>query len=569
MINGVVFSYLQFAVCFSKATILALGISTSNQLHAQNTENNITTNKHIVDYTPAINELLKIGFPDIKNATNLRYVKINDNRLQSLTRNFSYNSNHAPKNLSGNGFLVPSGEPEKSNRFITLGGLELKHISNERKSLFGNSNSTEKITRGKVADADLKKDLEIATKWVHEFTSSNNFKYRHNEVYTITLGYAALAHQAGYKEEATNLIKALFLNHNNPEDMIDTLINLLAEDEYKQCFSDFNKSTDWKAYLQELKVLQKKFPRGWKSQPGLSILIPLVENKINKVAIIEPKIKGHNFSPEIQKLLQQLLDPPKQNDRYFNTQLFLINTPNKDASAPPLVQLTQHGMDGFIALASLIGNDTLLIPSNQTYANDYYGNSYYHDDDRISPEEAFASMNKPNTLGSLAKTLISSNLPHNYETLSELDSDGYRNLAIQWWKEHRNDNRIELIQHYMELGNQGHTNTIINALAQENTDESSQLLEKSILQSEYPSNFYYSVENYVKKRKTKADDFLTQYIAAIETEITTNGENRVNYQLRDPKQRKTLFSPLVVISVSIAAIYCVRKSSALVLRFLT
>lgn len=529
------------------ASLLPLSAQTPAEVNPKPT----TEAPRIVDYSPAINELLKLGFPDIRNAKGIKYVKVNDNQLQWNTRGFSFGSDqYAPKGLTGNGFLIPNEDPKKASRFIYLGGFEMQHLTSNKKSIFaGNSynNGSNNITKGKATDADIKKDLQVATKWVKDFALSDNYKYSHNQPYTAALGYASVAHQAGHKEEANALIKALILNHQNPEQMIDTLINLLAETEYLESYNDFQITTDWKAYHKDLLRLQKKFPRGWKNQPALTILIPQVDSQINNVVVIEPKIKGHDFSPEIQKLLKQTANPPKKsNSQYYDSQLFLIKKSERSTSAPPFIQLTQLGMDGFIAIASLIGDDTLVPPSRNNFNNHHYSHSSfgYYDDEETTPEQAYASIQKPQTLGSIAHNFISANLPHDYQTLSELDPEGCKNLAIEWWQEHRHDDRIDLIKHYMAMGNQNHTRSLINSLSQENTEESIQLLESSILSSDTPSNFSNSVQQYVMARKTKANDFLTKYEAAVMKEIELNGKDSINYQFREETQLELFFSNL-------------------------
>ena len=563
MKNGVAFSLLHSIIhnfrssAFTNCSIFTACILSPLTLHAQtpataatNTTEQVTQNR-LVDYTPAINELLKLGFPNIQDAKKIKYININDNQLPWKAGGFSFsqNSSYAPKGLTGNGFLIPLSDPEKPSRLIYQGGYETKHIAaKKRTSLFGNSNQNNNIAIGNITEADIKKDLKLITDWVRDFTLHNSYRYNHNQLYTTALGYACIAHQAGHKEEANTLIKTLFLNHQNPEQMIDTLINLLAEKEYLESYTHFQTNKDWQKYYEDLVHLQKKFPRGWKNQPGLSILIPLLEKKLNsEVTFKLPEIEGHTFSEDIKKLLQQTTTPPK-NNQYFNTQLFLINPAAKNTSAPAFAQLTQHGMDGFIALTALIGDNTLILPTSIQNRNSYRSNpyrSYHSSDDEITPEAAFAQLQKPQTVGSIALSIIASSLPHDHNDLYELDDQGYKQLAIEWWKEHRNDTRLELIEHYIAMGNSSHTYQLINSMIQENSGETNQLLEKSILASNNPSNFYNSVKIYIKKHKTKASDFTKKYITAVKNEAATNDEYNLNYELRKEEQRNRTFTELL------------------------
>jgi len=490
------------------------------------------TSKRKVDYAPAVEEFIKQGlFPDIKGA---RYVKVKDENLQWTCDEFWFEDVAAMSKLTGNGFYIPNKEANKPARFIFFGGYELIHIGKGVR--MNESMDYQSSTRGTMKDADLKKDIAVVQKWAETASSDDEFEYYGDENFAVAFGFANLAYQMGLKDEANLLFKTLFLNHEDPEKFIDHLINSLANKEYMGVYQSFNQKQDWAKYHASLIKLQEKYPRGWENQPGLELLIPLVKSRMDKEPVKSPVIEGVAFTAEVQKLIDATGKPSKASaagNRYYEREsLFLINKPKKSASAPAFQQLTHYGMDGFIGLVALIGDETLVAQnSGSGYSSHTSYSSSYYDDDRKSPEAAYSSLNKPSTRGMLAEAIVRATMPQDRNSLSEMDSDQLKRFCINWWKEHKNDSKIELTKHYLQEGNQSHVQSLAMALMTEDTDESRVLLEKSILASKRPSYLSDIVKSYVKKRREKAKDFIVLYKKALIQEVGDGLENG-NYNIR-------------------------------------
>ncbi len=467
-----------------------------------------------VDYGVAVEGLVKLGFADVKGA---RYVHLKSEQLEYESNGFRYSSNKAPK-FKGNGFYVAGKDGGKGGRFISITGMEYSYTKIQGRSAdggmsgyYGDMSSAQRTIGGVMKDVDLGADLLALKQWALEQAAGDSFSYNSSSIYQPAFVFANLAYQAGGKEGANEVIKTLFLNADDAEQILDKVVGVIARNEYARVFSQFNKSHDWAKYLSELERLQKSFPRGWNNQSGLSILIPLVKKRVNKVAVPEPVIAGHAFSDEIALILKQTAVSEKgSGNGYYGANLFLINKVPKDSKAGAIHKLTHYGMDGFIALVSLLGDDTLVLGG--AGGSGYGGHhTYYGSGDGESAEYAYRSMQRPKTRGELASALVKSNLPHSNEDISELNDDELKALAVEWWREHRNDDKVTLIKHYLSKGNRRHVSSLLNAIMLEGDDASFALFEKTILESSHPGNWSNMVKAYVLKRKARGKEFLLKY----------------------------------------------------------
>ncbi|MFT5904614.1 MAG: hypothetical protein ACI9E1_000199 [Cryomorphaceae bacterium] len=477
------------------------------------------TSKRKVEYGKAIGELIKLGYP---NAEGARYVNLKDQSLQYGQGGFSSISSNKRPSLLGNGFYIANKDKLKPGRFITLAGVELGYSkkrgqsSNARGDSYSGGSGGRSVS-GEMKEVDLKKDIEAVQKWALEQSLDSSFSYNGSEYYSIAFGFANLAYQSGMKSESNELIKTLFLNHENPEGIIDQLIGKLALAEYNKIYNEFTVKKNWENYHAGLLSIQEKYPRGWDNQPGLAILIPLVKKRVDDEPVPFPTIEGHPFSDEIKALIGQTAKAPTQtrSEYYGNGNLFLIDRVAKNNKAPAMRQLTQYGMDGFIALVALIGDDTLVVGNQNNNYGLRHGYSSRYNDDGISAEDAYNSLTKPPTRGQVAEQIVRGTLPHNYQELSEIQGEQLKVIATQWWKEHKDDEKFTLIKHYFEHGNQSHINNLSRNLILQDTKDSRKLLEESILTSENPENLSALVKSYVKKRRVNAKEFIIKYQAIL------------------------------------------------------
>ena len=487
-----------------------------------------STTKDKADYKPAIEKLLSLGFP---NARGAKFVKLSTDNLDYSYSDYNFVSHYDDKpGIAGNGFYIPNKDASKPGRFILIGGLEFTYTK-KRGERYNSDN--ELILSGKMKNVDIKKDIKKLQTWLLRQVTSNDSDWRYygTQEASVVLAIANLAYHSGYQKEATDLMNTLFINHDDPEEIIDALIDRVATTQYERVFTKFEKSGDWKAYLTALQTLQKKFPRGWDDQAGLAILIPRVKDRAEGKLAPIPEIADHTFSPEILKLIKSSADfksnPDSPNAYYSVDPLFLINKQEANKNASPLDQLTYHGMDGFIALVALMDDRVLMPSSNESYSDmsgfssdDPFGSGFgARGVSGESALDAYENLSKPSTRGEQASSLVKNALPLSKEETRDLPVKQLQTLALDWWKRHRNFSKIELTKVYLQNTDSPYMVNLANSLITQNTDESIALLEKSILSSETPSSFYNIVKSLIVKRREKAADFLNQYEKNLREEI--------------------------------------------------
>lgn len=505
----------------SRVTLLSLlmgSIPLTCQLaYAQQTN---TEESKIADFSTAIEQLIALGFPDSLGA---KYVGIDLDY---------YNDQHSPLGdledqvkLTGGYWLLPSNDGSAK---VILGSGEVFEYRQSQQRFNGNLSSGSPLTAPhKLGDFD--KDYSTIITLLDKLDSEEETSFYNDDSYKISvLRLGIFAHRAGHKEKGNALIQRILANSEIPEAHIDALISQIASLEYTKITQNFYASADWKSYHQDLLAIQNRFPRGWNQRHGLSILLPQIQQRANNTPVPLPKIEGVTFSAEIKALLEQTgsrtqLPPPS-----YNQSSAWVIEPAPVQQNNPFQQLTAHGLDGFIALASLLGDQTLVIAQDHGYSNysDYSISYSSFDSSYESPAEqalrSYASMMRPRTRGELAKQIISPIIAtnnSNIDSSTALSEEEMRSQAIDWWREHRKDTPLELCSYFLEHGSSQMSAIVATKLISINSTESIAIFEKCVLTNESPSSLSSLVKPYALKRKQEAIPFLTKYKEALTNEL--------------------------------------------------
>jgi hypothetical protein len=188
------------------------------------------TSTRKVDYGQAVGELIKLGFPDTRGA---KYVNLKDQSLRYAQGGFSSVGSDERPVLTGNGFYLASKDTTKPDMFITLSGVVYDYVKKREDARSRRGASYEsRIVSGEMKGADLKKDIQTIKKWAIKQTLDSSFSYNGTRYFSVVFGFANLAYQAGMKDEANDLLKIVFLNHDAPDKIIDQLISQLATQDY-------------------------------------------------------------------------------------------------------------------------------------------------------------------------------------------------------------------------------------------------------------------------------------------------------------------------------------------------
>ena len=494
-------------------------------LHAQESNRRVT---QPIDFSDAVEKLVALNFADTKGAD---YIKISTG---SNHGQLPLSSLQNPPKLSGNAwFKNDKTSPKTGTIFLGYGQqAPFTVITKNSSQPFQPFQAGQPIS-SKTQPADLKKDLTALLKWLVDLETNEDDASRRSDAdirHTAPiLAFAVMAHRSGHKESANAIIQKLLTSINSPEKIIDSLISKIADQELSSASAKLTQGADWKSYYATLQKIDQTYQRGWDKHPGLQLLLPKAKLRADGDLSAVPKLAGITFSDEaITELQATLSTPVLPATSYLENPLWLLNKkPAQSNSKSPFNQLTTLGMDGFIALISLLDDDTLVIQGTANQRDYYYSSNNYFNSYSDDPEEiaysAYASMTRPKTRGELAINFIQPYFEKadndSYNSSSEPDIAALKSQALAWYKAHKEDTPITLAKYFLQNGEEKMmTGTAAHLIFLE-SDEANQLIEKTILSSAQPSSYAASVKPYIIKRREAGSEFLKKYEALLIKEL--------------------------------------------------
>ena len=488
--------------------------SASTNLCAQNS-NRIVVQP--IDFSDAVEKLVGLGFGDTKSAD---YVKIASGYIQEQSP--LANLDQPPK-LSGNAWF-------KSDQNASKTGTIILNYGQQAPFTVSSKNSSEPFVAGKafsakIKPADLKEDLAALLKWLvtldkNDDNSFGRSRYNNNHGAPI-LAFAIMAHRSGHKEGANAIILKLLTSTDSPEAIIDSLISKIADQALTTALAKLTQDSDWKSYYSTLQEIDQTYKRGWDKQPGLQLLLPKAKLRADGDLKPVPKLVGIDYSDgAITELKATLATPTLPATSYIENPLWLLNQkPALSSDESPFNRLTMLGMDGFIALVSMLDDDTLVIQDTSDERNGYYSrnsyfNSHYDDYEKLA-YDAYSSIARPKTRGELAFNYIQPYFKpqeDNYSSYSSTpDIAGLKSQALAWYKIHKDDSPVSLARYFLKNGSQQMVTTAVAHLILLDSEQANALIEEVILTAPIPSTYASSIKPYIVKRREAGSEFLKKY----------------------------------------------------------
>lgn len=362
--------------------------------------------------------------------------------------------------------------------------------------------------------------------------------------------FAAQLHAAGETESANALAAALFRAIDNDPAIIDGAISHLADTAYETAVSSFFDTTDWDAYQTDIKALLEKYPRGWANAPAVALLsshlekrattppplsLPGITLKPAALALIDKLLEKQTSetSPEAlaqargidlsrypanrrAEMIAWLRENAAEGISFSDPTLWLLNAPVAEPPTAPVEALKAMGMDGFIALAAALTDETLVPIRKQ---ND--GGSYYSSNEApaVAIRRRYANLNRPITRGEIAAALVSSALPtpedNSYGNNSQPEPADLAASAIAFWKTNKDKSPVELASLYIAEGNNNQRSLAARFLASSEDPAAHAAFEKTVLDSADPLSHIVEVDGYLAARKTTAKSFANAYIKLV------------------------------------------------------
>ena len=380
--------------------------------------------------------------------------------------------------------------------------------------------------------------------------------------------FAAQLHASGDPVSANLLASALFKAVNSDEALIDQAVGHLADTAYQQIAAGFFEDYDWDAYLASSRVLLGKYPRGWANAPAVALLVSSLEKRNNVTA--KPSLPGIELNPKALSLIDRLMEKPEgeptdeqlaqargidisdypANRRaqivamlraegmaisYEGTGLWLLPEEGEEADDSPLAQLQAMGMDGFLALAS-VATDETLVPVRKSSA----GSNHYSSNE--SPGEnirkRYRNLNRPATRAEIAAGLLTGvvPMPEDQYGRNETDPAALAEAAVDFWKANRTKSPDELAVIYMKEGSRSQSSQAATWLSSSKDPAAIAAFEAAVLASDEPLNFIADVDRYLSRRKAAAKPFADAYISLLRENPPDEQQlqrSTVGYQIRE------------------------------------
>lgn len=509
------------------------------------------------DYGAAFEQLLQLGLPDARGAKCV-YLTLhrNDNRQAYYD---SSNSNPLQElKLRGNAWLLP-GQKEGASTLIYSGLSTVEVVKKAKRGallrlLAGPGKAPKKGGQlGDWTEEDVAKDTQRILKGLGRLAAANEMfdsdQWGYSEqganFCAALLIHACHMHRAGFENEANQITSRLFSLAPKPVLVMDAVVHQIAEDKYKKLTDAFYQNKDWAVYQTGVKALHNRYTRGWKNREGVELLLARIEEVKNGKEAKLAKLKGASLRPEAVKILDQLL--VQQKPIIINAQrcwLFgaeALNSESGDSysgyggeepSQPWLKNICAMGMDGFIALAAVAADDSL-IATSMSEGNDYGYYSSYNDDGNSSDAETqYKNLQRPCNRGEIARAILLKTLPDENGELASLSPLELQAVAHQWWLTHRTDSPAQLAKLFLEGGDSTQQMLAVQVLIRSGDDQDARKVEDFIMSAEALARNISTVELYLKARRGKARAFFASYSKALRDQVEEDEDDYNNWQIK-------------------------------------
>ncbi len=500
------------------------------------------------DFSAGFQRLITLGLPPLEGAEWL--VAANENQGMD-----DYELRELLGALKGTGWKVTQGE---KTGFLPLGGTESTPMPTTAGEKSGGGLLGALLGGGskKPKAADVLADANKLIDTLSDAEKSREFRERLEYRGANSLGrlllFATQLQQTGHPVEANRLTGVLFSLGVAPEAIIDAAINRIAQRDQSKITTAFFATYDWVAYERDLRMLAERYPRGWANLPAVQMLLPAVAKRAAKTQAPKPAINGITLHPEaiaaledalknstnapddgaVEKfakensmpaaaltpqMRQQILRMLSLNERGDSGGPWLIEEPPEAGAKDPWSRLKRLGTDALPALAAVVADDTLTESPNSSgggSSRNYYGNQQSAADKAL---EAYKSMERPLTRGELACRLLVATVPG--ESLSDAERAVLAEAAIQFWKAHRGQSKLDLLLAYLAEGDDSQKSTALAALAKMPDPAAAKALEQHVLENEDAAAALDAVTLYLKTRKSAAKEFFAKFSAALKNQL--------------------------------------------------
>ena len=501
--------------------------------------------KDIPDFSAGFHKLAALGMPALDSqAIWVRATSSNE---------YDYELRPLIQPLKGNGWLLPLPDKDGKPLLLPLGtcepqpsdGTKAPPSQNLERDLDALTRAIAKVAAKKKSDEDR-----------FSMRSGDNSAGR-------LLLFATQLYQTGHTAEANRLAMDVFSLFPSREAAVNAAIDQLADPLYQKVVTTFFSSGDWSACHRDLAALVERFPRGWSAARAVGMMLPQLEKQAAGTTAPPPSLPDTPLDPRALKALDAWTTKPVREEnsrvqmgggRYMMTggynvpDLWLIQAASEkngqsDSSSPDIHQL---GMAAIPVLAALTADPFFTyLPNPMSYR------SYYSSDE--SEEEhvlrIYQSLHRPATRGELACRLLAATLPDPENELDEADPETLREIALSFWKDHREASRDELAVVFMKEGSSSQATAAAESLASSSDPKAHQIFEAHVLAADPAIAHFRAVQTYLRTRRSAAKPFYEKYAGLVRkqspaTEDDSGGYDPVSWQVKQAGGRDKILKQL-------------------------
>lgn len=409
--------------------------------------------------------------------------------------------------------------------------------------------------RKQLQERDVEKDVEklIATmeKAAGKIDRDNAFSLRHEtEGFGRMLVFAAQLHQTKRTDLANRVALAMMSIYPTREDAVDAAVNHVASAFYQQAAEAFFATGDWRAYHRELSALVERFPRGWEARGAVGMMLPQLARQAAGEPAPVPALPDVPIDPAALEIVAAFGRPGEPgkgasggeaveiNGRIHMIEthdgggppdLWLLAGGGEEDDGSPVGRLVRLGMDALPALAALAGDPVFVALRNPGSRSRSYG---YDESEEEETLRFYQYMNRPATRGEIAARMLAATLPDGNGDLDEADPETMKELALEFWKTHREDSKEKLAAVFLKEGSSSQAKRAAEVLASSADAEAHRLFEEHVLSSNPAISRFQAVQTYARARRAAAKPFVESYGKLLREQIPDGENEDDDYEVR-------------------------------------
>ena len=252
--------------------------------------------------------------------------------------------------------------------------------------------------------------------------------------------------QRGDTTNAAALYEALAAYEGGATNVAAAAMNLLADSQYGNLYTEFRRNTDWTAFRDGLRTLLARYPEGWRMAPVMQLLLAKVEARIAQPAPVPVDSAGLTETELRQAAAMLDLRAIRARRTIYSDPevLWLVPSSWTNRATQPLdaeLEIRARGIEAIPFLLKLAPDDALTtVPCESVTRDRWYRSSIdFKMLDRMKPgpdrekwvRKLFDDIDRPATRGEVALAWLREMMPETWQDEYGREKDEKLTAALQ------------------------------------------------------------------------------------------------------------------------------------------